>query len=146
MLSAADDEEAPPLHGVSAAELGERRRNQILTHRNYSLTSDNERSNGRTMQTMRDIIQTVKHNLAVAETMVGTDDEGPWEDDSMDEYLRSQESEFMSIRSSQEIFSPTRRSKGVQHKPTFALRVLVQERFATRVVDWSEFRTHILAS
>lgn len=59
--------------------------------------------------------------------------------------MRSQESQYLSMRSNETIITPTlRRKQSVQRKPTFALRVLVQERFAEIIAtDIAGFQSHI---
>ena len=136
-----DEDDAHALFGTDEADT-RMRRNQILIDSNYSLNEDEERPDGQTMQTMKDILRTVRYNLTVN---IMEDRNGHISSDESSCSLRSQESEFMSIRSSQKIISPSvRRGKSVQHKPTFALRVLVQERFAEIIAtDIAGFQSHI---
>jgi hypothetical protein len=63
MLSA-DDNEAQ-LVGNSAAEIGEMLRSQILSNSSFTFKADDRITGGHTMQTMCDIIRTVKHNLVL---------------------------------------------------------------------------------
>ncbi len=138
MLSA-DDTEAQ-LVGTSAAEMGEMRRSQILSNSSFSLKADDRIPGGHTMQTMRDIIRTVKHNLVVNPL-----DQSSALGESASQSRLSRESEFMSIHSSEEFATLSPRQRDVvQHKPTFALRVLVQERFAEIIAtDIAGFQSHI---
>lgn len=138
-ILSADDNEAQ-LVGTSAAELGEMRRSQILSNSTLSFKDDDRIPGGHTMQTMRDIIRTVKHNLDVNPL-----DHASALGESTNQSRLSRESEFMSIHSSVEFatLSP-HKSDVVQHKPTFALRVLVQERFAEIIAtDIAGFQSHI---
>jgi len=144
MVANKDHSDADALFGTEDADIGDERRNQILSNSNYSLNSVSEtsRPDGQTMQTMRDIVRTVRYNLHLNQT---TTEEEFSDEGEASQSLRSQESVFMSIRSSQTIISPSlRRKQSVQQKPTFALRVLVQERFAEIIAtDIAGFQSHI---
>ena len=137
-----DDDDAQLAMERLPSEIGEMRRRQILTNSTFSLKADGQIPGGHTMQTMRDIIRTVKHNLDVKPLQLDeTIDLGETSNQSQ----RSLESEFMSIHSSVEFSTLSPPKKGVvAHKPTFALRVLVQERFAEIIaVDIAGFQSHI---
>ena len=142
------DENDAQVVGTSAAEIGEMRRTQILNNSSFASSVRRRRGDtvdgsvvgveggGHTMQTMRDVIRTVKHNLDVT-------DPSNCHDYDTD---RSRESEFMSIHSSEEFstLSPRKNHDLVAHKPTFALRVLIQERLAEIIaIDIAGFQSHI---
>jgi hypothetical protein len=117
--------------GSSAvADTGNRRRQRIIENCRASRTAHNNHGNGesstmsasasisndRTIRSMRDVIQAVRNTM-------DADGAGSPKSDSSS-------SQFMSIRSNQTITSHTVLSSVQIRKPSFGLRVLVQERFA----------------
>jgi len=84
--------------------------------------NDQEHNNARTMKSMKDVIRAVRNTLDSKSTGTGHQPAAPGEADA---------SKFMSIQSTQNMinYSIFRRKKQSK-KPSFALRVLVQERFA----------------
>jgi hypothetical protein len=106
------DSDARSLFGSSLADKGNFRRQRIVEN---STVADETRAGSRNMQSMRDIVSAVRSNLSAG---VGK---------------TSEQSRLMSIRSTQTITTNhglvgLRRS--TTRKPSFGLRVLVQERFA----------------
>jgi len=112
-----DGSEGRSLFGSSPADSGNQRRQRILE--NSTMNNSTDRKDGPTMQSMRDIVRAVRSNLNVSEKDRANIPGAP-------------DFHFMSIRSTQTI--TTRhgllRRAGQTRKPSFALRVLVQERFA----------------
>jgi hypothetical protein len=125
-----DSEDESDLFGsadAAAAETGNRRRERIIENskqsklKNESSHPESDRQssslNEQTMKSMKDVIQAVRnrmsggnnHRLSATDTSV---------------------SQFMSIRSNQMMTSQTMLRSVQTRKPSFALRVLVQERFA----------------
>jgi hypothetical protein len=103
-----------PLENVSG-----KRRQRILEDSSASIGSA-ARPDGRTMQSMRDIVRAVRRNL--------TESQKPSEAASA--VVRTgPDVQFMSIRSTQTMPSHTMLRRATR-KPSFALRVLIQERFA----------------
>ena len=114
------------------SDTGGMRRNRILSNSMAvsSAAGDTDEENdgkvaarppGRTMQSMRDVIRAVRSNVTASQTPGGGYD------------LGSTEFELLSIRSNKPMVSHAAHSifrKGTARKPSFALRVLVQERMA----------------
>jgi len=105
------------LFGTQSTEVGDMRRSQIVENSNYK-----HKSSGETMQTMKDVLRTVHKN-------------------------RENGSDFLSIHNTNTNSSPSLlsgSSRNNNKKPTFALRVLVQERFAKIIAaDIAGFQSHI---
>eukprot|EP00531_Pseudo-nitzschia_arenysensis_P006508 CAMPEP_0116151970 /NCGR_PEP_ID=MMETSP0329-20121206/20394_1 /TAXON_ID=697910 /ORGANISM="Pseudo-nitzschia arenysensis, Strain B593" /LENGTH=819 /DNA_ID=CAMNT_0003648645 /DNA_START=217 /DNA_END=2677 /DNA_ORIENTATION=+ len=110
---------------------GHRRRQQIIENcranpsSSDSSSGDNEDgdlSNARTMKSMKDVISAVRSTMDSMKDGTGHHPVNPGENDA---------SKFMSIRSTQNMidYSIFRR-QNQSKKPSFALRVLIQERFA----------------
>jgi hypothetical protein len=115
-----------------------KRRKRIIENSNVSLDgSTQQRPDGRTMQSMRDVVRAVRKNLA--------SDQNKDSDSSAIVMRSGPDVQFMSIRSTQTMSSHSmslRRSK--TRKPSFALRVLVQERFAEIIAtDIAGFQSSI---
>lgn len=109
-----DGPEEQTIFDPTAEEIGNQRRQRILE--NHAMTSGTN-GDGVTMQSMRDVIRRVNHNLNASKKTDG----------SKEGVIRSgPDVKFMSIRSNQRMTTQNVHSR----KPSFALRVLVQERFA----------------
>lgn len=120
------------LFGSSHAngDSGNRRRQRIVENSHGGQTAD-----GATMQSMRDVLRTVHSNLSAAvkdANQAGAIRKGP-------------DNQFMTIRSTQIMKTHgILRRKGASKKPSFALRVLVQERFAEIIAtDIAGFHSNI---
>lgn len=107
------------LFGASPSDSGNQRRQRIIENSNISRSND--RSEGPTMQSMRDVVRAVRANL---DASLDESSDGP--------KIRSgPDVQFMSIRSTQTMTTHNGVLRRVQiRKPSFALRVLVQERLA----------------
>lgn len=112
---------------AAAAETGNRRRERIIENSKGSALGGNNSSgetdgeapsiNDRTMKSMKDVIRAVRNSMSVGEgNRIGATDMNT--------------SQFMSIRSNQIMTSQSMIRSIQTRKPSFALRVLVQERFA----------------
>lgn len=131
-LGSTDGSEGRSLFGSSPSDGGSQRRQRILENSTMSNPGEN-RADGATMQSMRDVVRAVRSNLDAK----GSDEVimrgGP-------------DAQFMSIRSTQTITThsgPLKR-KVRTRKPSFGLRVLVQERFAEIIAtDIAGFQSSI---
>jgi hypothetical protein len=132
------NDEHHPLFGSAEADAVEfdadNRRQRILEQSNYSLADDNTCRQGQTMQTMRDILRAIKTSKPASS-----------ESFSESASTRDQEHPMMSFRSTEYFSRSALQRKGnAKRKPSFALRVLVQERFAEIVAtDIAGFQSHI---
>lgn len=127
-LGGGSDNEDELFGGASAAaDTGNRRRERIIencrvsrnVHSNDSShSSAGSSSNDGTMKSMRDVIRAVRNTM---DSEVGTANTSRSDGDT---------SQFMSIRSTQSMTSHTMLRTVQTRKPSFGLRVLVQERFA----------------
>lgn len=120
------------LFGSPGANYGEMRRQKILQNSSFreeESVHDELAPPEQTMQTMRDILRTVHANVGRAGLGGGS----------------LQEQELMSVRSTKLQTIPSlRQSNSVSRKPSFALRVLVQERFADIIAtDIAGFQSHV---
>jgi hypothetical protein len=112
-LDSDDDDSAHQLFGSSPMDSGTSRRERFLTN----LHEGGEDGKKTTMRSMRDVLKAVHRNM---------------EDTGGNQFARKN-NEFMSIRSSRPMKSHTMPSTMIgreARKPSFALRVLVQERFS----------------
>ncbi|KAG7345080.1 ion channel [Nitzschia inconspicua] len=111
---------------ITAGDKGNRRRQRIIENSRQSGvetndSGDNDSSsaslNERTMKSMKDVIQAVRNSMSAAtgNRPVSSD---------------TTTAQFMSIRSNQMMATQTMLRSIQTRKPSFALRVLVQERFA----------------
>jgi hypothetical protein len=142
--SSGDDFQSTQLFGSAPPDSGSERRQRIQEnhHANTAVSSLKDpaakRPPGRSMQSMRDVVRAVRRNLSANPDIVGG----------------SRDSEFMSIRSSQpmvvtnsmrsSIMSSITMRHEAARKPSFALRVLVQERFAEIIAtDIAGFQSSI---
>lgn len=118
------------LFGSSTSDMGSKRRQRIIE--NSNLSSKKIRSDGRTMQSMLDVVRAVRRAAQV---------QGSSENSAID---GNPESQFMSIRSTQPIRSSMGHRRNHKRKPSFGLRVLVQERFAEIIAtDIAGFQSSI---
>lgn len=125
-------DEVNQLFGSSASESGVLRRQRIIENSNVA-SERSKRPNGRTMQSMKDVVNAVRQNL---------------EDNQKDSDVAVMKSgpavQFMSIRSTQTVVSNSLLRRVQTRKPSFALRVLVQERFAEIIAtDIAGFQSSI---
>jgi hypothetical protein len=140
-----DDFQSTQLFGSAPPDSGSERRQRIQeNHHANDVSSSSEdlapaRPPGRSMQSMRDVVQAVRRNLSA-------------NPDTILPGTSSRDSEFMSIRYSQPkvvtnssiMSSMTMRRGETARKPSFALRVLVQERFAEIIAtDIAGFQSSI---
>ena len=129
-------EEPHPLFGSAEADSAafetDRRRRRILEQSNYRPDDGQPRPQGQTMQTMGDIVRAIKVSIP-GNKETGTDS------------LHSQENLILNFRSTESMRRSSLRNKGnLKRKPSFALRVLVQERFAEIIAtDIAGFQSHI---
>jgi hypothetical protein len=125
--------ETNSLFGSSNADSGHLRRKRIIE--NSTLSTDSpQRPDGQTMKSMRDIVRAVHRNLETSQ------------DESGDAaVIRSgPDVHFMSMRSTQTITRHSMLRRVQTRKPSFALRVLVQERFAEIIaIDIAGFQSSI---
>ncbi len=107
------------LFGSSPSDSGNQRRQRIIE--NSHMSKPDDRPEGTTMQSMRDVVRAVRSNL---DASIEEGSDGP--------KIRSgPDVQFMSIRSTQTMTTHNGVLRRVQiRKPSFALRVLVQERLA----------------
>jgi hypothetical protein len=148
MVADEDDDDSVRSSGPFAPQpadaANDSRRQQILANSNSDSTSS--RQDGSTMQTMRDVLRTIRRS--VQQTVEEFEDEDavlPGERSrSISSNVQPSESDFLSIRSSQSLTSHHSRRGSPRRKPTFALRVLVQERIAEIIAtDIAGFQSHI---
>ena len=112
-----DDEGSHQLFGSSPVDSGITRRERFLTSTSNQNDDEEEGKKAGTMQSMRDVLKAVHRSV---------------EHTGGNQYARKN-AEFMSIRSSRPMKSHAMPSSMVgkeARKPSFALRVLVQERFS----------------
>jgi hypothetical protein len=130
------NDEPHPLFGSAEADAVEfhadSRRQRILEQSNHSLTVDSRQ--GQTMQTMRDILRAIKTSKPASSEPI-SESANP----------HDQKHPMMSFRSTEYFSRSALHRKGNEKpKPSFALRVLVQERFAEIVAtDIAGFQSHI---
>jgi len=112
---------------------GQQRRARILSNSIYAQSEDESQvGQEQTMTTMRDILKTVRRNMAKGDFSYEVEG-GP------------EKNEFLSMRSTTVLTSSSggfRRHSLVERKPSFALRVLVQERMARIIaIDIAGFQS-----
>lgn len=135
-LSIQTTDEPHPLFGSAEADSAaydtDQRRRRILEQSNYRPDDGQPRPQGQTMQTMGDIVRAIKASIP------GTKEAGT-------DSLHSQENLILNFRSTESMRRSSLRNKGnLKRKPSFALRVLVQERFAEIIAtDIAGFQSHI---
>jgi hypothetical protein len=127
-----DNEEELFGGALAVSDTGNRRRQRIIENCRVSRQEDDSNggevasstvpasgsaSNDRTMKSMRDVIRAVRNTMESDSGADGSTSVG-------------NSSQFMSIRSSQNITSNTMLGSVQSRKPSFGLRVLIQERFA----------------
>ena len=115
---------------------GQQRRDRILSNSIYTQSVDAGKAGQRhTMTTMRDILKTVRKNMAKGARDFSYDVEGDPE-----------QNEFLSMRSTTLLTTSSggfRKHSLVEKKPSFALRVLVQERMAKIIaIDVAGFQSN----
>ena len=104
------------MEGYDDGEIGERREN-ILANSNFKRHGDEEMA-GETMKSMRDVIGAVNQNIATPRRA---------EEATLPQAAAAPQSDpHLSLKSNRHYNT----SHGVEKKPSFALRVLVQERFS----------------
>lgn len=124
-----DSEDESDLFGsndAAANETGNRRRERIIENSRQSMIEGNNNNdndshstplNERTMKSMKDVIRAVRNSMSAGNNnRLGATD--------------TSTAQFMSIRSNQMMATQTMLRSLQTRKPSFALRVLVQERFA----------------
>lgn len=138
-LPSGDGQEDESVFAVDAVSerigLGQQRRERVLSNSIYAEPGDeSQASSASTMSTMRDILKTVRRNMAKGEFSYAYDGD-------------PEQNEFMSIRSTSVITASSggfRRQSLVERKPSFALRALVQERMARIIaIDVAGFQSNI---
>jgi hypothetical protein len=141
-----EDCQSTQLFGSAPPDSGSERRQRIQENHATAVSSGDSlavRPPGRSMQSMRDVVQAVRRNLSSNPN-----------DNHNNVAGKSRDSEFMSIRSRQpmvvtnsmrsSILSSMTMRQEAARKPSFALRVLVQERFAEIIAtDIAGFQSSI---
>jgi hypothetical protein len=127
------ESETHSLFGSSPSDTGNKRRQRIIENSCVSSEGTTTRPNGRTMQSMRDVVRAVRTNMEASQ------------EDSDAVIMRTgPDVQFMSIRSTQTMVSHSMLRSVQTRKPSFALRVLVQERFAEIIAtDVAGFQSSI---
>ena len=127
------ESETHSLFESNRSDAGSKRRQQIMENSCVSSQGSSSRPNGRTMQSMRDVVRAVRNNLnsSDSESDAAVIRTGP-------------DVKFMSIHSTQPMVSHSILRRVQTRKPSFALRVLVQERFAEIIAtDIAGFQSSI---
>ena len=100
-----------------------------LKHTEFEMYGKTKQSRTSTsMTTMKDVLRTVHHNNKIDPTAILTKDPSDHGSSSIHFRAAGPESEFLSVYSSQTVLQHDRMT--LRKKPSFALRALVQERFA----------------
>jgi hypothetical protein len=137
--SNASDEQEFQLDTPEALEiLGQQRRERILQESNYDADG---KPRGEELSTMKDILRRVR------DSVVTESDVGQSYGDTNDALRGRPESQYMSIKSTEWMSSATVRRRPLakrEKKPSFALRVLVQQRFAEIIaIEVAGFQSNI---
>lgn len=103
------------------------RRDNILHNSKSSIPSDDEEVSGETMKSMKHVIVAVKQNITSPRRMHE-------ESETVDAKQRGdivQSNPYLSLKSTRHYMT----AQGIEKKPSFALRVLVQERFSKIIAN-----------
>mmetsp|Transcript_11428 Transcript_11428/g.27279 ORF Transcript_11428/g.27279 Transcript_11428/m.27279 type:complete len:879 (+) Transcript_11428:212-2848(+) len=122
-MGAGSDDETN-LFGSSDADAGNLRRQRIINNSREGPSSDqgSDSAGTRTMKSMKDVISAVRRRNKIGASGTGSSSLGS-------------SSQFMSIRSTQTMTQNSMFRSVQTRKPSFALRVLLQERFAEIIAD-----------
>jgi len=109
--------------------LGERRENILVNSK--GLNRGDEEMSGETMKSMRDVISAVQHNMATPRR---------FEDPGSPAVATTKSDPYLSLKSTRHYNT----AHGVEKKPSFALRVLVQERFSEIIAhEIAGYQSHV---